>query len=694
MFGLNMLQMTFILSYFNWIVYVVVFYISIFLVILTMIDVLYVSYAISKKKFSYLWPIRALRSVCGLFVTALFQPLTELFFSIMDCDTNDEGVQVNNVVEDIVCWEGLHIFYSASAIIVTSMFLSIALTIANIYFDISWNDDNPTDKISSDADVMQIYRKIVCLFAFTFFGGDEYKWMLIFMLLFTSAGFYYDMMFERPYLNQIMNIVWAMAAGIYFWTNILLLMYNILSFSDFCGGIELCLITYPLICLIVFFTPNPLQAKLMTPFKDLANGYDCFNHIRFFVFLASHDTTKNRIALEGYIKKQYEEEPDSSSLLKYNQTFLKKEKEGEQEKKSKKVKVNQQQKLMEHALELFKKALIRFPKCTFLRVQCALFLLEKIKNKSWALRQLLKAEKRSPSFTEQFLIYRFKRVIEEEMVESSEHNPGANLDIVSALAYQNHRQHWESYMEAAAQLHTKFWEYLSENVTDLSKLSEVGSEINSTLALIEEHWSRMQRYKQIPAKIIRLYAAFLEQVLNDKEGSKDLMKSVTEANGVVDDEVYSMDSKEEYQEINKFAEGGCGVIIASGEGSSGKIAKVNMSLCSIFGYAKSDLIGKHINVLLPKLYIETHKKLIEDALEKEEERNTYKENHVYGLHTSGYIMAIDKTIKAFPSIVNNWQYVVCVKSDKKKSDGVIATVLVDKELRITDVSFRTIMSRL
>ena len=92
--------------------------------------------------------------------------------------------------------------------------------------------------------------------------------------------------------------------------------------------------------------------------------------------------------------------------------------------------------------------------------------------------------------------------------------------------------------------------------------------------------------------------------------------------------------------------------------------------------------------MLPQLFIERHKKLLEAELEKEEERNMSRELHVYGRHTSGYIMAIDKTIKAFPSIVNNWQYVVCIKNDKKKSDGVVATLLINRDLTITDVSFR------
>lgn len=273
------------------------------------------------------------------------------------------------------------------------------------------------------------------------------------------------------------------------------------------------------------------------------------------------------------------------------------------------------------------------------------------------------------------------------MVESADHESGvANLDIVSALAYQNHRQHWETYMENASQLHTKFWNYLTEDVNDLGKLSEIGSQINVTLALIEEHWEKMQRYKQNSPSIIRLYANFLMEVLNDKEGHKELMKSISEGKAVADD-AYDLDNNDEAQELHKFAEGGCGVIVATGDNAIGKITKINMSVCSIFGYTKQELIGKDMEILIPKLYAEKHKKLAETALDKIDDKSIFRERHVYAKHKAGYIILIDKTIKAIPSIVNNWQYVVCVERDKKKVGLSFASILIDLNTNITDVSF-------
>lgn len=409
---LNLFQVNYYLSLCSWIIYIVTFYLGILVVCLTIIDIIYVSYAISKKKFSFLWPIRALRSVCGLFVTALFLPLLELFFTILQCQDNGKGVMVNLTAPDIVCWQGMHILYAASAIIVSSIFIVISVFVAMTACDVSWDDENPSSRTSSECEVLQIYNKIIWNFVFSFFIDPEYDWLGIIVLLITSSLWFYNLMEKRPFINHIMSMTWCLVAAVFTWTNYTLCLNKLLDFSRFAGGVELTFLTYPLIVVIVLFNSNPLEKKLMTQFKNLGSGYDCYDHIRYFVHLASHDTVENRISLEGYINKYNEEEKEDTSLLRFNQSFVATQigdgREKNEKALQKQLKVNKERKLMEHAFHLFKKGLEKFPKCTFLRIQYALFLLEKMKNKNWALKQLMKAGKKNPPLDEQFLIYRFK----------------------------------------------------------------------------------------------------------------------------------------------------------------------------------------------------------------------------------------------------------------------------------------------
>ena len=60
----------------------------------------------------------------------------------------------------------------------------------------------------------------------------------------------------------------------------------------------------------------------------------------------------------------------------------------------------------------------RYPNNTSLRISYAFFLLEKMHCKKKALEELGQAEQNKPSFHEQFMIYRYKKIIEHEIAES------------------------------------------------------------------------------------------------------------------------------------------------------------------------------------------------------------------------------------------------------------------------------------
>jgi len=76
--------------------YLVIFYLCLSIVCLVILDVFYVSYSFSKKKFAFVWPMQALRTVCGLFVTVLYLPFLgnisteyiclETFTSMLRCE--------------------------------------------------------------------------------------------------------------------------------------------------------------------------------------------------------------------------------------------------------------------------------------------------------------------------------------------------------------------------------------------------------------------------------------------------------------------------------------------------------------------------------------------------------------------------------------------------------------------------------
>ena len=57
--------------------FLILLYSLIFMIILVILDIIYVAYSFSKKKFEFTWPLVLLAKIVPLFVTVLFLPIME-----------------------------------------------------------------------------------------------------------------------------------------------------------------------------------------------------------------------------------------------------------------------------------------------------------------------------------------------------------------------------------------------------------------------------------------------------------------------------------------------------------------------------------------------------------------------------------------------------------------------------------------
>ena len=152
--------------------FLVIFYICLSIVVLVILDVFYVSYSFSQKKFAFVWPMQALRTVCGLFVTVLFLPflgkvmnfiLLETFTTMLRCE---DGALT--LFPDVKCWEGAHIIHACFAIIVSIIFILIAFVVSLTYYESRSTSNDLAAKVTSRADVFIVIMKTILLYIFAF----------------------------------------------------------------------------------------------------------------------------------------------------------------------------------------------------------------------------------------------------------------------------------------------------------------------------------------------------------------------------------------------------------------------------------------------------------------------------------------------------------------------------------------------
>ena len=173
--------------------------------------------------------------------------------------------------------------------------------------------------------------------------------------------------------------------------------------------------------------------------------------------------------------------------------------------------------------QIYINGLKKFSGNTTLRISYAFFLLDKMHSKQQALQELFEVEQRNPAFDEEFIVFRYKKIIEDEIAEVQNEQSKGGLDVVSELSFQGHLRMCQANIEKAALLHMEFWSQLSEDQPDLAKLGDIGSKINLSVRNVEEHWGKLMKINPNNTKAMRMLGNFFIEIVHEREKGEELL---------------------------------------------------------------------------------------------------------------------------------------------------------------------------
>lgn len=81
----------------------------------------------------------------------------------------------------------------------------------------------------------------------------------------------------------------------------------------------------------------------------------------------------------------------------------------------------------------------------------------------------------------------------------------------------------------------------------------------------------------------------------------------------------------------------------------GEILDANLAAVRLFGYARADLMGNNINVIMPQPYSAFHQDALMKYMETGETTVINKNRQVFGLHRSGWLVPIDLFVREVAS---------------------------------------------
>ncbi|CDW77649.1 UNKNOWN [Stylonychia lemnae] len=607
-----------------------------------------VSYSFSRKRFAYVWPVQALRSSVGLFVTVLFMPFLE---------ENGPGWFLD-AFHDERCWVGSHIIHASISSAVSLVFIAICVIVSLTYYD---------NNITSNDFSARVDQRIVLLII-SYLDLRNYRIL-------------------RPFYNDNANIFYTCLSGLFLWGNIVLLFVKLMEPLNFDGGYQIYLLGVPIVIFIIIFEPDRRKKLLIMNINNIEKGEEAMLQIRYYIRLVQfmEKDRDSNITLKGYL---YHHE-DSCS---YSDCQLKKYKQEVKTlidglKGDKNYDVARQQKLMkkcllEHAKSLYRAAIARFPDFPSLKIQYAIFLKEMMGNTKDALIQLKIASKQSLAFDEQFVVFRQMKLTEESSSPNSETDNG-DIDVVGKLAYESAQQQLKESILKSSNLHFEFWNQLLNERPDIDRLNLIGQRISRSIRQIDELWDTLQKINAYQLKTSQLYAQFLMNILNDKTKGEALIKRAQETRAF--NFGSNLDDLFDTETLNQNATPY--IIIDGDQQNLGMMLDFNKSLLKMFGYTSSELLHVHLDKLLPDIYTKDHNAVLEKAIQiSENEEIQYKDRQVFGKHKSGYIFPITILIKMLKNVRQEIKFIAIFKQEKVTMHQQFAYMLINKEKQISMIS--------
>lgn len=123
------------------------------------------------------------------------------------------------------------------------------------------------------------------------------------------------------------------------------------------------------------------------------------------------------------------------------------------------------QRLIQVIDRMYTAGIKEFQNSAKLRIAYSFFLLERMKNQNRALEELEIAQQLKPQFDEEFLIYRYTKMINETMGDGNkEAEVKEEVDVVVMIAFQNAKKLCVEFIKQASQHHKDFWMELLEDL--------------------------------------------------------------------------------------------------------------------------------------------------------------------------------------------------------------------------------------
>ena len=631
--------------------------------------------------------ISFIRIAINLLSIFLYIPITELFLLPLKCKDGSIAIISNSQK----CSSGFYYLYVVIGIIGALLLFLLVLFFLNFYF-YPFYESNLNRKLNTSNDIFLHLIKLIFILRLLYITNE---YLSIAILLLCSLFVVIKEFYENTYSNSLLKIIVNIRNISVFWTYLILLISKICYSSKINGIIYLLFFSYPL---IIYFSILKIKREEIDYFLIPVEINDINYLIKKTKILinmieseieenntlnkssANKKKKKSEIFLYGYIKLHVKTCPlEECPLLKYlnnkgNYNF-------------------QKQCLLSYMSLHFNSIIKNFPKNSLIRIYYIHFNYTKRYNLNSVRINLAELKKIKVTFQEEFIIFCMEQDIKE--IDSKVSDIGLNGDTFDNELIEQKYLKLKFLIENTTKLYVEFWSIFSGNITNLNtnKLNNLGTKLNSYLKEINNIWDNDLKNRNADFEhqgIVLLYSKFLKEILWNNKKSEEISKKINSGYYYRHDtrkakfgkksKIPNIDSVIENQDYLLFAN--------SNEKGICNIVQCSYNILYCLGYEKKELIRKPIEILMPSIFVEGHKKMLEERIKKmissqssllDSSRNVNKKQTFIILRNKiGYLLPMNAGFTIYDDSDYSNTYIIKAKMEQKDSKSMYAYYILTK----------------
>ena len=573
------------------------------------------------------WIITILTNAIPLISKSFFGQIFYSLLTIFYCDSETNSSFYD---ESQQCLEGLWFKIQTIFCIISIVILFFIAYVTNCVFYIPMCLKGKNKKIHSLNDVILLLTKIILYILFIALRNEKDTYAILIVCNLVSGFNFYSLSYYQGYSNQNLAFSNIYLSLILFWGFLCLFIGKIIKdLIVFNGTLYLFFIGFILLFIQTYYK-SKIKKELYNIDREKITSY--IEYYKYIIEIQAliekkDDSRENKIALKSLLMKIEENCTQPSCFLKRYLNCLAEGKDLDIL-------------LYYYMQKAFEDGLNKFNHNITITISYIYFLLKRLSKKKKAIILFKSINKNIYSIDNLFNIYRCEKIVESLWTGFDGKNKDniESLDLIKLFDYQNNVKEFKALLNKISLLYYDFWLALFSNNCEgkeqFKQLNDIGTKINKLLYQVENNFELILSIKNDDIEILKLYSLYLKNILNDEERyikyhsiilniSTDFNFKIKEVDYSSYDLNYLLTEKKDLEFLIISAE--------DKDKNERKVLNMSTGLSSIIGYQPHEIIGKDMNILIPKLFHKFHNSMLKKLIAKRklELYNTLSKNLKY-----------------------------------------------------------------